>query len=78
MLESLPQWDHETLHREIFALIEKRGVKTGLVLWPLRIALSGKQFTPGGGVELADTLGREESLRRIRAGIELLEKKISC
>jgi glutamyl-tRNA synthetase len=78
MLESLPQWDHETLHREIFALIEKRGVKTGLILWPLRIALSGKQFTPGGGVELADALGREESLRRIRAGIELLEKKISC
>ena len=77
MLESLPQWDHETLHREIFALIEKRGVKSGLILWPLRIALSGKQFTPGGGVELADALGREESLRRIRKGIELLEKRIS-
>jgi glutamyl-tRNA synthetase len=53
-------------------------VNTGLILWPLRIALSGKQFTPGGGVELADALGREESLRRIRAGIELLEEKISC
>jgi glutamyl-tRNA synthetase len=77
MLESLPQWDHETLHREIFGLIEKRGVKSGLILWPLRIALSGKQFTPGGGVELADALGREESLRRIRKGIELLEKRLS-
>jgi glutamyl-tRNA synthetase len=76
MLESLAQWDHDTLHREIFGLIEKRGVKSGLILWPLRIALSGKQFTPGGGVELADVLGREESLRRIRAGIELLEKAI--
>ncbi len=40
-------------------------------------ALSGKQFTPGGGIELADIFGREESLRRIRQGIELLEKKIS-
>src|SRR5512137_1868522 len=77
MLESLPQWDHDTLHREIFGLIEKRGVKSGLILCPLRIALSGKQFTPGGGVELADALGREESLRRIRAGIGLLEKRIS-
>ncbi len=77
MLESLAQWDHETLHREIFGLIEKRGVKSGLILWPLRIALSGKQFTPGGGVELADALGREESLRRIRKGIELLEKRLS-
>ncbi len=74
LLESLPAWNHATLHREIFALIEKRGVKSGVILWPLRIALSGKQFTPGGGVELADIFGREESLRRIRIGIALLEK----
>jgi glutamyl-tRNA synthetase len=77
VLESIPQWDHDALHREIFGLIEKRGVKSGLILWPLRIALSGRQFTPGGGVELADIFGREESLRRMRAGIELLEKAIS-
>jgi glutamyl-tRNA synthetase len=77
LLESITRWDHETLHRAIFSLIEKRGVKSGVILWPLRTALSGKQFTPGGGVELADTLGREESLRRIRKGIELLEKAIS-
>jgi glutamyl-tRNA synthetase len=51
-------------------------VKSGLVLWPLRIAISGRQFTPGGGVELADALGREESLGRIRAGIGLLEKAL--
>lgn len=74
VLENLSPWDHETLHREIFALIEKRGVKSGVILWPLRTALSGRQFTPGGGVELADIFGREETLRRIRKGIELLEK----
>ena len=74
MLEALSPWDHETLHRAVFALIEKKGVKSGVILWPLRTALSGKQFTPGGGVELADIFGREESLRRIRKGIELLEK----
>ena len=74
MLEALSPWDHETLHRAVFGLIEKKGVKSGVILWPLRTALSGKQFTPGGGVELADIFGREESLRRIRKGIELLEK----
>jgi len=74
VLEALSPWDHETLHREVFALVEKKGVKSGVILWPLRTALSGKQFTPGGGVELADIFGREESLRRIRKGIELLEK----
>jgi len=76
MLEALSPWDHETLHREVFALIEEKGVKSGVILWPLRTALSGKQFTPGGGVELADIFGREESLRRIRKGIELLEKSV--
>jgi glutamyl-tRNA synthetase len=76
MLEALSPWDHETLHREVFALIEKKGVKSGVILWPLRTALSGRQFTPGGGVELADIFGREESLRRIRKGIELLEKTV--
>lgn len=74
VLETVSPWDHETLHRAIFAHIEKRGVKSGVVLWPLRTALSGKQFTPGGGVELADIFGREETLRRVRKGIELLEK----
>jgi glutamyl-tRNA synthetase len=74
MLEALSPWDHETLHRAVFGLIEKKGVKSGVILWPLRTALSGKQFTPGGGVELADIFGCEESLRRIRKGIELLEK----
>jgi glutamyl/glutaminyl-tRNA synthetase len=76
VLESLPLWDHDTLHREIFALIDRGGVKSGLILWPLRVAVSGRQFTPGGGIELADALGREESLRRIRTGIELLEKAV--
>ncbi len=74
MLEALSPWDHETLHRAVFSLIEKKGVKSGVILWPLRTALSGKQFTPGGGVELADIFGREESLHRVRKGIELLEK----
>ncbi|HTZ40332.1 MAG TPA: glutamate--tRNA ligase [Syntrophales bacterium] len=77
LLEALPAWNHTALHREIFSLIEKRGVKSGVILWPLRTALSGKQFTPGGGVELADIFGREESLRRIRIGIALLEKTVS-
>jgi len=74
LLEAIEPWDHETLHREIFGLIAKLGVKSGVILWPLRTALSGRQFTPGGGVELADIFGREEALRRIRKGIELLEK----
>ena len=41
-------------------------------MWPIRTAVSGKQMTPGGAYEIMDILGKEESLKRIRKGIELL------
>ena len=49
------------------------GIKNGQLLWPVRTALSGEPTSPGGAMELADILGKEESLRRIRKGIELLK-----
>jgi glutamyl-tRNA synthetase len=56
------------------ALVEEMGVKNGVVLWPVRTALSGKQFTPGGAFEIAEILGKDESIKRIYAGIKLLEE----
>jgi glutamyl-tRNA synthetase len=47
-------------------------VKNGWLLWPVRTAVSGKQFTPGGAVELCAILGKEETIARIKAGIEKL------
>jgi glutamyl-tRNA synthetase, bacterial family len=72
VLEALPDWTRDAIHGALFALIEKLGVKNGVVLWPVRVAVSGKQFTPGGGVEICVMLGRAESLSRIEKGIELL------
>lgn len=74
VLESVTDWQYDTLHEALFALIEKLGVKNGLILWPLRVAVSGKSFTPGGGVELAEILGKDETIKRIKHGIALLEK----
>ena len=54
--------------------VEEKGVKVGYVMWPVRTAVSGKQNTPGGATELMEILGKEESLKRIRKGIELLSK----
>ncbi len=73
-LESLTEWTRENIHTALFDLIAELGVKNGIVLWPLRVAVSGKQFTPGGAVEICVMLGREESLRRIDCGIKLLSK----
>lgn len=72
VLKGLEEWSEESIHEALFALIDRLGVKNGIVLWPLRVALSGKSFTPGGGIEICKILGKDESIRRIEAGIEKL------
>ncbi|MCI5801345.1 MAG: glutamate--tRNA ligase [Oscillospiraceae bacterium] len=72
VLEALDDFSEQGIHDALFSLIEKLGVKNGWLLWPVRVAVSGKQFTPGGGVEICAILGKEDSLARIRKGIELL------
>jgi glutamyl-tRNA synthetase len=72
VLENLDDWTSEGVHTALFDLIAKLEVKNGWLLWPVRTALSGKQFTPGGAVELAVILGKEASIDRIRKGIEKL------
>ena len=76
VLEGLEDWTVEGIHNSMFSLIEKLGVKNGLILWPLRVAVSGKQFTPGGGIELCKIIGKAETISRIKTGIERLEKSI--
>ena len=71
-LEEVEDWTRDHIHNAAFALIEKLGVKNGYILWPLRVALSGKQFTPGGGIELAAILGKEKSIARLKAAQERL------
>ncbi|MBQ5320525.1 MAG: glutamate--tRNA ligase [Oscillospiraceae bacterium] len=72
VIEAIDDFTAEAIHDSVFNLIEKLGVKNGLVLWPLRVAVSGKQFTPGGAIEIAEILGKEETVSRIKRGIELL------
>ena len=71
-LEAAERWDEETLLALLTRLAADRQVKNAQVMYPLRIALSGRAVTPGGAVEIACVLGRDESLRRIREGIRLL------
>ncbi len=72
VIEGMSEFSAEAIHEAVFKLIEELGVKNGTVLWPMRVALSGKQFTPGGAIEIAEILGKEESIKRIKKGIELL------
>lgn len=74
VLLGITDWRQEVLHDELMKLPEKMGKKNGQVLFPLRVALSGKQFTPGGAMEIADILGKEETLRRLDLSIQQLEQ----
>ena len=56
--------------------MEEKGCKNGYVMWPIRTAVSGKQMTPAGATEIMGVLGKEESLARIRKGIELLQANV--
>lgn len=75
-LSALPEWSQEAIHESLFALIASMEIKTGQMMWPVRTALSGKSFSPGGGVDLAVLLGQEDTLERIDKGISILQRAI--
>ncbi len=72
VLEGITDWTMDNIHTRLFRLIEQLGVKNGLLLYPLRVAVSGKQFTPGGGVELAAIIGKEKTIARVKAALDKL------
>ena len=71
-LEGLDGWTTEGIHDALIALAEKLAVKNATLMWPVRIAAAGKAVTPGGAVEICHVLGREETLRRLRLGLDKL------
>ncbi len=73
VLEGLEDFSNDSLFSALSAFGKEKGYKTGFIMWPIRIALSGKQMTPAGATEIMEVLGKEESLTRIREGIGKLE-----
>ncbi|MBQ4090662.1 MAG: glutamate--tRNA ligase [Clostridia bacterium] len=74
VLESIENWTETELHDKVMEFIPETGLKNGQMLWPLRIAISGKESTPGGAFEVAYLLGKEETLKRLTESIARLEK----
>ncbi|EEG55417.1 glutamate--tRNA ligase [[Clostridium] asparagiforme DSM 15981] len=72
ILEAQEDFTNDGLYEAISKYVADTGVKTGFVMWPIRTAVSGKQMTPAGATEIMEVLGKEESLSRIRKGIEKL------
>ncbi len=74
VLEAIDEkdWTIDNIHEKLFELIAQKEVKNGIILWPLRVAVSGKAFTPGGGIEICHIIGKKDSIERIKKGIEKL------
>ena len=68
-LEGLAEWTNDAIHDTLVSYAEELGVKNATLMWPLRIAVAGKLVTPGGAVEICHILGKDETIRRVRAGI---------
>lgn len=58
---------------DLEAAIQNLGFKNGGVLWPVRTALTGTPTSFCGASELIELLGKEESIKRIQKGLELLK-----
>ena len=72
VLEAQEDYSNDGLFALLSGFAADHGYKNGYVLWPIRTAVSGKQMTPGGATELMEILGKEESVKRIKAAIEKL------
>lgn len=77
VLEEQTDYSNDALFKILTDEVKKLGVKNGYVMWPVRTAVSGKQMTPAGATEIMELLGKEESIKRIKKGIEMLEA-VSC
>ena len=72
MLSTLSEWSNEAIHQGLISLAQSLEVKNATLMWPVRIAASGRAVTPGGAVEICHILGKEETLRRLELGLNKL------
>ncbi|MCD8022078.1 MAG: glutamate--tRNA ligase [Lachnospiraceae bacterium] len=75
ILEAQDDFSNDALFALLKSYVDEKGCKVNFVMWPVRIAVSGKAMTPAGATEIMDVLGKDESIARIRAAICKLEKR---
>ena len=72
VLAKIEPFENSALYQALVALAQENGLKNGQVLWCVRVALTGKENTPGGASEMAELLGRERTLERLGAAMKEL------
>jgi glutamyl-tRNA synthetase len=74
LLEAHDDYTNDSLFALLSDYIKSHEYKNGYVLWPVRIAVCGKEMTPCGATELMEVIGKDETIARIKKSIALLEK----
>lgn len=77
IFEELEDYSNDSLYQTLLQYVEKKGCKNGYAMWPVRTAVSGKQMTPAGATEIMEIIGKAESLKRIKTGIEKLKNAVT-
>ncbi|MBE5761309.1 MAG: glutamate--tRNA ligase [Clostridiales bacterium] len=70
--EQIDDWTMDNIHAAMLKTVETLGCKNGQVMWPVRIAITGMASTPGGATEIAALLGKDETVRRLKAALAQL------
>ena len=72
-MEKIPEknWTNDSIEDGLMSYIKAKEAKVGDYLWPMRVALTGRQASPGP-FDVAEVLGKVESLNRIKRGIGML------
>ncbi len=69
ILAGVESFDNDTLFASLMPIAEKLQIKTGTLMWCVRIAVSGMTATPGGATEIMEVIGKDESLQRIEKAL---------
>ncbi|MBF1000509.1 MAG: glutamate--tRNA ligase, partial [Lachnospiraceae bacterium] len=77
ILREQNDYRNDALYERLQEYTKEKGYKNGYVLWPIRIAVSGKAMTPCGATEIMELLGKEETLARVQKAISLLQSACS-
>ena len=76
LLEAQDDFSNDALFETLKKYGEEKTYKTGFIMWPIRTALSGREMTPAGATEIMEVLGKDESLKRLKAAVEKLEQEM--
>ena len=72
----MDDFSNDNLFENLQKMADKNDVKTGKLMWPLRVAVSGKQTTPAGATQIMSVIGKTETLSRINAAVIRLEENV--